>query len=419
MKKRELGLLVVGLFMAVVFSCAGAGASLQELIDNSSDAIIEVPAGTYQGPIVLNDDQFLVGAGADSTILEIPEGAVGVRGGHRSALMGFTVKGGNVGAQGQGQFLGVFECRFVGQRGVSVLFDNGCGVIANSVLQGQTPGATGVSLHRANPFLCNNVFASLEVGVRVSDTLVPVLQDNLFVDNKIAVLLEKDAHVRLVGNRYSGCAQTVQGGTPGESDRMETVAWDGSMPVVDATIEQYQTLMKTVYSSALLAHPCVIYGLGSELGAFDVVILWHRATFSIGASTPDTVIRAHTAYDMVTQNDLNSQYRYEGRAFVDVINPLVMDAATERYVLENRYEHAPSLFINEQGQRVFRRETNLTRVEVFCPPGWVPVAVNMEAAFDKVNGQIVVKVTRPGNKTVEVVMEPTGTAAVLPGVPAL
>jgi len=125
----------------------------------------------------------------------------------------------------------------------------------------------------------------------------------------------------------------------------------------------------------------------------------------------DTIIRTHHAYDSDTQNALASALRIAERPFVDVVNPAVKDLSIDRYILENRYQHPASYQQNDRGQRVFRRMTNLCRVEVYCPAGWLPASVNYKAEFDVVDGQVVVKVVNPGVTQLEVVMEPAATAA--------
>lgn len=389
---------------------AQAQLSLQEIVDNSEGSVITVPPGEYQGPVRLKEGVLLVGAGAGETVLNVPDNSVGVFGENMAGIVGFTIRGGQFGVRTLGRFMGIFECRLEGQSETAILFEGGSGVAANNVIQGNLQNK-GIVVMRANPVIAHNVIAQNAIGVHVGGDLIPSVQDNWFIGNDIAVLVEQDARVFLARNTYDGNRVNVQGADLGAGDQVASVTWDGSVPVRGGTVEQYINLMTAVRDRAFEVHPCVIYGLGAELGAFDVVILSPSATFSIGASAPDTIIQTHYAYDSATDAPLASSLRVAERPYVDVVNPDIKDMAADRYVLENRYWHPPSYQLNEQGQRVFRRMTNLNRIEVFCPPGWLPVSVNYPAEFAASDGQIVIKILHPGVTQLSIVMEPVAASS--------
>ena len=407
---KRMAFLAAVLLLGIASAPARAQQSLQALVNSATGSVIEVPAGEYQGPIRLKEGVLLVGAGADRTILNVPEGAPGVMGENKSAILGFTIRGGQYGVRTVGHFMGVFECRLEGQSAASVLFEGGSGVAVNNAIVG-THTNQGILILRSNPLVSRNVIADHDVGVHVSGEMIPAVQDNLFIGNHTAVLVDPNSKVLLARNLYDRNGVAVQGADLGTDDRIEPIAWDGKVPAAESTAARYRDLMNVVFEEAINAHPVVVYGLGEEMGAFDVVILSPSATFSIGASAVDTIISSHLAYDSATQNALASALRIAERPFVDVVNPLVKDLAIDRYVLENRYRHPASYSVNDRGQRLFRRMTNMNRVEIYCPAGWLPVGVNYPASFDRVGNQVVIKITHPGVTNLEIAMEPDAASA--------
>jgi hypothetical protein len=407
---RSVLLLSVLLPFIATFSVQ-AQQSLQALVDSASGTLIEVPAGEYTGPVSLKEGVLLVGAGAEQTTLLVPDGAIGVTGANKSGILGFTIRGGMNGVRPLGRFMGVFECRLEGQTSSAVCLEGGSGAIVNNVIAGSLPNVQGVVVVRSNPLIANNVIVSNGIGVRVSGELIPAVEDNRFLRNDIAVLVDTNANVHLARNLYDGNRVAVQGAELGGDDEVTPFSWDGAVPKMGAAAQQYVDLMNVVFEEAINAHPCVIYGLGEEMGSFDCAVLSPSATFSVGASAEGTLIQSHHAYDSATQGGLASTLRFDARPVVDVINPAVKDLATDRYVLENRYVYGPSYLVNEKGQRVFTRVTNVSRIEVFCPAGWIPVSVNFKADFDLVDDQVVVKIANPGITSLVVVMEPAAGAA--------
>ncbi|MBP7828777.1 MAG: hypothetical protein KA248_02540 [Kiritimatiellae bacterium] len=407
---KRIAFLAAVVLLGIAAAPAQAQQSLQALVNSATGSVIEVPAGEYQGPVRLKKGVLLVGAGADRTILNVPDAAPGVMGENRSGILGFTIRGGQHGVRTLGHFMGVFECRLEGQAQAAVLFEGGSGVAVNNAIVG-TQTNQGVLILRSNPLVARNVIADHGIGVHVSGEMIPPVQDNLFIGNRVAVLVDPGSKALLARNLYDRNGVAVQGADLGADDRIEPIAWDGKVPATGSTAAQYRDLMNVVFEEAINAHPVVVYGLGEEMGAFDVVILSPSATFSIGASAVDTIISSHHAYDSATQDALASTLRIAERPFVDVVNPLVKDLAIDRYVLENRYRHPASYGVNEKGQRLFRRMTNMNRVEIYCPAGWLPVGVNYPASFDRVGTQVVIRITHPGVTNLEIAMEPDAVSA--------
>lgn len=402
--------------LAVLCAVASAAAevSLQDLIQAApTGAVVRVPAGTYAGSFQLKEGMCLVGAGADRTILDGGGNAFTVLAPNQAALIGVTVRGGRQGVRNMAGFVGVFDCRLEGQAQRAVSIEGGGGVLANCLVIG-SPATTGVFINTANPCLLNNTVASNAVGVFINGPLIPLLTDNRFIANAVAVRVESNAAVRLERNRYDLRGGTVAGAALGTNDSVEALVFDGRLPQGTGDADAYRRLMQVVYDASLEQHPCVIYGLTEQLGEFDVTVLYPIATFSIGAFTPDTRITSYRAFDLNTRDALRASLRLAERPWVDVVNPAVTEKGCDRFVLEKHFAHGPSYTRNDRGQLVFRRATTMARVEIYVPEGYLPVQVNYPAEFDRADGQYVVKIKRPGLLRVELVMERIGAGTADP-----
>ncbi len=396
------------LVFASLLLAAGQSApalELQPLIDAAVGPVVQVPAGVYEGPVRLPEGVFLVGAGADSTKLVLPASGPGVVGLNQSAILGFTLSGGATAVATRGRFMGVFECRFEGQTNTAISCVGGSAVVAHNRLAGLAAHTVGVYVSNANPVLLNNEISAYTTGVLLEGNLIPLVQENLFAGNQTAVLASGDAQARLVRNVFLD--NEVNGVGAGAQQAAEQDLTDpGTLKIgLTGTVEQYRHLMQSVYESAFDAHMSVTYTLGLEAGSFGVRILSPVATFSIASSSVGTQISAVDAYDRQTGAALAAQLQPETQPRVDVVNPGVSDKAIDRFVLDNRYQHADSYALNDKGQWVFRRFTNISRIIVLLPSGWQPVAISHPATLSQTeDGQVAATILNPGGTVLEMTL---------------
>jgi len=74
-------------------------------------------------------------------------------------------------------------------------------------------------------------------------------------------------------------------------------------------------------------------------------------------------------------------------------------------VLDNRYQHADSYALNDKGQWVFRRFTNISRIIVLLPSGWQPVAISHPATLSQTeDGQVAATILNPGGTVLEMTL---------------
>lgn len=381
--------------------------SLQDMINAAGPGdVINVPAGTYQGPIFLKEDVALVGEGADVTTIDGMGAAVVVQGGRNAILLGLTIRNGRTAISGQENCLGIFECRLCDFKAEALTLSQGCAVIANNLIEGDPLSTTGVLCRTSNPYLSGNVVIGNAVGVRAMLRSLPSLMNNIFVSNGIAVRVDSESQAFLSDNCYDGNRQDVVGQPRGASDRVQAVTFARGVPHQGVGLASYRKLIDLVLADKLAQHPVVIYELSKDLGEFGMTVLHPWATFSVKASAGDTTVATHEAFDRVTDNTLRSELIRQAFPTVVVANPEVTEVASERYALNCIYVHPQSYSRNEKGQFIFRRLTNLTRVQIIIPAGYAVSSVNMPAETVQENGSQVVKISRVGLKQIEVIMDP-------------
>ena len=343
---------------------------------------VELPAGEYRGAIHLPDGFTLVGAGAGQTILDGEGAATVVSMGNNAALVGCSVRNGQVGIQSVKGFIGVFDCEVSGivREGVSLISGSAC--LVDNVLD-CGPAATGLVCAEANPYVNRNLIRNNQIGVLVSGPLAPVLQANVFQSNATAVAVQAGASAALLGNVFdaNGTALVGQDLASGNEIRAAVPAdlplaarpdWEGCRQMMQAVAEQ-----------SISAHPLVQYNLPPEPGRFYLAILHPSASFTILASATDTVIESYDAYDGLTDEDLNAHFVQEGSySGVAVVNPGIQESELDRYVLEKTFIHPASYHAEPDGTLVFDRLTNLPRIEVLLPPGYEVVSANPGASVD-------------------------------------
>lgn len=379
---------------------------LQGLIDAAAPgAVINVPAGTYEGSIVLKDGITLAGEGAGVTTVDGNGAAVVVRGARNATLMGLTIRNGLTGVGISETSMQVFECAIRDFKTVGILVDRGCAVIANNLIEGGAT-TTGIWCKASNPYVAGTTIKGNAVGAFVSNRSGPSLVNDVFLGNGTAILVSLESLASLESNVFDQNGSNVTGQAFGASDAVKAVAADGTVPHQGGDLESYSKLTELVLDQKLSEHSAVIYDLRNELGRFSMTALSAWANFAIAASAADTEIIEHSALDLGTDQTLHSERLQQALPTVAVVNPEIQDVETERYALNCVYAHPPSYSRNEKGQLLFKRLTNITRVEVVVPPGYVPVSASHPATIEPVDDTLVVKITEVGPKCVEILMDP-------------
>lgn len=384
----------------------GNAGVLQAMIDAAAPgAVINVPAGSYQGSIVLKDGITLVGEGVEVTTVDGNGAAVVVRGARNATLMGLTIRNGLTAVGISETSMQIFECAIRDFQVAGISVDRGCAVIVNNLIEGGSP-ATGICCRTSNPYVAGNAVEGNAVGVFLGSRSSPSLVNNVFVGNGTAVVANQESEAYLEANVFDRNGTNVVGQTLGATDVTKAVALDGKIPHRGGSIESYRALTELVLRQKLSEHQVLVYDLRNEVGRFGMTTLSAWANFAVAASAADTEIVEHAALDLGTDKALHTELLRQAAPRVAVINPEIKDVERERYVLNCLYVHPKSYFLNEKGQLQFKRLTNVTRVEVIVPPGYKPTFVNFPAVIETVDGCQVVKITEIGPKTVEVVMDP-------------
>jgi hypothetical protein len=379
---------------------------IQELIDAASpgDEVL-VPAGEYQGAVVIKDRITLRGEGESLSIIDGQGANEVVTFGKEAAIIGFTLRNGQVLAANNGNYIGIFECTLENFARFGVFFNGGSGVVAHNRIVGG-PSSVGIMAAAANPLVMNNIVEGNRIGFQWVDYMIPSLIGNLFRNNALAISGPAEGNIVLERNLFDGNAEVINTGVLPDGNDVRPVDAEEFVLVRGGSVAGYRDLMDATYEAAVKDHPIVIYDLPAEPGAFDVIILYPWASFTIGASTVDTVIESFEAYDWVADRPLHAEYFKQGdvRPSVRVHNPDIVEKMRERFVLENRYVHPGSYFDDEQGRRIFRRMTNIAQIEVVIPPGYQVVSASPEAI--QVNAErAYLSMQDIGVTEVEVVME--------------
>ena len=377
----------------------------------AGNGLVELPAGEYRGPITVPEGFTLVGAGAGQTILDGEGAAAVVFLENNAAILGCTVRNGQVGIRSQNGFVGVFECAVSGtvREGIRIEGGSAC-LVDNDLACGAE--ATGVVCAGSNPFLNRNVIRNNKVGVRIQGPLVPVVQDNVFQSNETAVVVQDGSSVELIGNVFDGNGTAILGQELAAGNEIRAAMPEELLPAGGVSWEGCRNMMQIVMAQAVSAHPLVQYNLPIELGRFSLAILHPSASFTIMASAPDTVIESYDAYDGLTDQELKAQFVREGNySGVAVVNPEIKDSQLDRYVLEKTFIHPASYSAGPDGTLVFDRLTNLPRIEVLLPPGYEAIAANPGAAIDATGSRQRVTMESFGTTRVHVTMKKSAVPA--------
>ena len=382
---------------------------IQDLIDVAApgDEIVVAP-GTYHGSIVLREGITLRSEKGDAeTIIDGQGVETVVTFSKESALIGFTLRNGQVLIASKGNFIGVFENTLESYGRFGIFFEGGSGVIAHNYLRG-SDRTVGIVCFSANPLVINNVIEGNKVGFQWQPHLIPTLIGNLFRNNTLALNGPSAASIVLQNNLFDGNSNLANFGELPEGNEVRTVAANEFVLARGQATSVYRDLMDATYEAAVKDHPIIVYDLHQELGVFDAITLFPWANFVVSASAIDTKIEAYQAYDWVADQPLNAELFVEKdqRPSVRVHNPELVEKMRERYVLENVYVHPASYVQEENGRRVFRRMTNVSQIEVVIPSGYRLVSSSPEGILHAGGDRPFVSIHDIGVTQVEVVMEP-------------
>lgn len=402
---------VIWFLIANVALVVQAGPVQDAIRAAAESGFLELPAGEYSEPIALPEGFTLVGAGAGQTILDGGGAATVVSMGNNSAIMGCTVRNGQIGIRSLKGFIGVFECDVSGIAREGIRLDGGSACLVDNLLE-CGPEATGIASYESNPYVNRNLIRNNKIGVLASGPLAPVLQDNIFQGNDTAVVVQNGAIVELNGNLFDGNGTAISGQALGPGNEIRPARPEELLRARDSTREGCRSMMEAIATGMISAHPMVQYNLPPDPGRFYVAILYPWATFQVMASTPDTRIESYDAYDGLTEQDLQAEFVTQGAySGVAVVNPEIKESLVDRYVLEKIYIHPASYADQPDGTRVFDRLTNLPRIEVLLPPGYETVSANPGAVVDAAGPRQRVLLENFGMTRIRIAMRSAGAPA--------
>lgn len=354
---------------------------IQDRIDNAlPGAEVFVEAGLYRGTLTIKDGITLVGAGDAVTTIDGDGAPEVILFGKESALIGFTIRGGEVLAANRGNFIGIFECTFEDFARIGIYFEGGSGVVAQNILRGNGQSTAILSIS-ANPLIINNLIENNAIGFQWHHHMIPTLLGNLFLNNRVAVGGSSSSSIVMRGNLFDGNAVATAFGPLPPGNEIKSVDIGEFVLQRGRPIRGYRDLMDTTYVEVIKDHPIIVYDLPQQAGSFSAITLFPWATFTVAASAIDTRIASFEAYDWVADRALNAVYQQDdaNRPSVRVFNPELLEKMRERYVLENIYIHPASYYDDENGLRIFRRVTNVAQIEVMIPRGYRVVSSKPEA----------------------------------------
>ncbi len=377
--------------------------SLQQIIDRAEEGdIIYLAEGVYTGGATLKDNMSIVGAGADLTIIDGYGTNAVLTAGRNALVMGVTLRNGKTGIQNNGRCFGLFESILVNTK-KAVAIQHGSAVLGYNMIEGAA-GSIGVESVAANPYLVGNLIRGHQVGFRGWHHYNPTLYKNYFVSNTLAIQVGPDVDLATDANVFWKNKKMISGSTLSETDVEAPVDAATLDLFPGASPEQYQHLMALVFEDRLATHPVVLYDLTLEEGLFGMGILSPWASFHVASSTLDTKVRSYLAYDLKTDRDLNVTLVTQERPLLQLDNADIDEKEEDRFALDTLFDHPASLSMNDRGELVFKRLTNLARIEIYVPEGYLPVSINHEAGYEWLDGRMVVKITDAGHTDIELKM---------------
>lgn len=396
---------------ALLFILSSVALRAQTLQDRVNAAVpgevIEVAAGVYPAPLRIPAGVIVAGAGAESCAIEAAGAGTGVVMGAEAVLMGLSVRNAQTGiVNADGAFIAILECDVTANRLQGIRLDHGSAFIAHSMISDTTAGV-GILCREANPILLGNLIADNPTGVGLFGHHVATLTDNLFVKNGVAIRVLGQASYIGQGNSFDGNGQDVVNHPFSADDRVEALGAARARLRRGGALAAYRALIRQAYDQVVAEHPTVIYSPGAVPGVFGVLTLFPWAEFRVGASAPDTRIRAFEAFDILTADPLAAELLpVSVRPAVAVRGDAALLPELNRYALEMAYEHGPSLTRAADGSLFFSRETTFSNIRVLVPAGYMVESVAPAGGVTALAEGALVSITNCGLTRVNVVLRP-------------
>ena len=397
---------LTGLLFATSLAGSVLAGPLQDQINAAGpNSVVEVAPGTYLENITVPDGTFVVATDPEQTILDGAGAASVVELGRDAAIVGFTIRNGKAGINNRGRFVGVFECTVSDFTEYGILIEGGSAAVLHNTVSGQR-NATGIGCLAANPYIAYNLIQSNMCGLLSRMNFIPVLEANVFRGNDLAIQVQENSRVLLKGNIFDGNGQVIDGQEPGETDEVRAATADELARLRGGKVEAYRDLMRKVREQAAAMQPRIIYDLTAEPGRFGLLCTFPWSVFTISSVTRDTRIEAYGAFDAETQHDLNAhRVEVHGHPSVAVNSPELVDKVNDRYVSEKIFIHPASLAYQPDGSYVFNRLTNLGRIEVWAPAGFIITSAPASATLATEQGRHVARLLGNGLTQLRVVMK--------------
>ncbi|MCX7049146.1 MAG: DUF1565 domain-containing protein [Candidatus Sumerlaeota bacterium] len=382
--------------------------SLQEAINAAKPGdVVRVPAGTYRGPIALKADVYVVGDGAEATILDGGGADNVVLGANDAVIAGVTIRNGKIGVNNLTRFVGVFDCKIIDCSLAGVWLENGCAAIVNNYIYGNQR-EVGISCHASNPYIVGNTIANHLMGVRAFNYYDPFMGKNYVAGNVIGLYTAIGTTVTLEQNTFFQNSQsnvTGQEMTAGNIIATAPAVQQNAYGTPD--VDLYRKMMDVVFAEKISKHPLVIYTLEDQPGLFSVTTLFPWATFYVSSCNSETLIRSFEAFDLVEPKVLNSEYTtIQSLPTVAVKNDDIKDTQLDRFVMDSIYFHLQSYLKTDSGNLLFKRVTSFSNIEIIVPKGFIPVSVNYPALFVWREDKVVIQIVDVGRTYLDIVMSP-------------
>lgn len=390
---------------AVLTTGVALAGPLQDAITAAGPGgVAEIPAGVYEETVVVPEGTFVVAIDPTNTVIDGGGANVVVELGADAGIVGFTIRNGKSGVYNRGHFIGVFECTITGFTEYGIRIEGGSSALLHNEITGDHK-ATGIGCLGANPYVAYNLVQSNMVGLLAKMNLMPVVEYNVFRGNDLAIQVEDGAKVILNRNVFDGNGQTIDGQELSPTDMVRAATELELTLLKGGKVDAYRSLMRRIHQEAAMLQPRIQYDLTDRPGRFGLICSFPWSVFTISSVTRDTIIEAYDAYDAETTKAMNAQHvAVHGHPSIAVTNPELVDKASDRYVSEKMFVHPPSLAFQPDGTYVFTRRTNLGRIEVWAPAGFVITSAQPAGEITTERGRHVLRLLANGITDLRVVM---------------